>query len=85
VGITDEHIKALAFYKDSPLFDAKEKATILHAERLTRGPAAIRESTLEQLRPYFSEDQIVELTLVVCVANFTNRFNDGLQIEADIG
>jgi len=28
--------------------------------------------------------QIVELTLVVCM-NFTNRFNDGLLLEPDIG
>jgi len=37
------------------------------------------------LRKHFSEDQIVELTLVICAANFTNRFNDGLRVEPDLG
>jgi alkylhydroperoxidase family enzyme len=67
------------------LFDEKEKAALLYAERVTRGAAAIREGTLEDLRKYFSEDQIVELTLTICVANFTNRFNDALQVVPDLG
>ena len=58
---------------------------MLYAERVTRGAAAVRENTLEELRKYYSEDQIVELTLVICAANFTNRFNDALQVEPDLG
>lgn len=83
--MTDEHIRALTFYERSPVFDDKEKAVILHAERLTRGAAAVRDGSLQDLRRHFSEDQIVELTLVVCAANFTNRFNDGLRVEPDLG
>ncbi len=83
--MTDEHIRALTFYERSPVFDDKGKAVILHAERLTRGAAAVRDGSLQDLRRHFSEDQIVELTLVVCAANFTNRFNDGLRVEPDLG
>ncbi len=83
--MTEEQIKALPFYRTSKLFDEKDKATILYAERITRGAAAIRSGTLEELRKYYSEDQIVELTLVICVANLTNRFNDALQVEPDLG
>lgn len=78
-------MKALTFYERSNLFDAKDKAVILHAERLTRGASGMREPALTELRKHFSEDQIVELTLVVCMANFTNRFNDGLGLEPDLG
>jgi alkylhydroperoxidase family enzyme len=85
VGLTDEHVRALTFYQRSPLFDERDKAVILHAERLTRGAAAVRDGTLQELRRFLSEDQIVELTLVICVANFTNRFNDGLRLEPDLG
>ncbi|MFQ5663542.1 MAG: carboxymuconolactone decarboxylase family protein [Terriglobia bacterium] len=52
---------------------------------MTRGAAAMRERTLQELRKYYSEDEIVELTLVIAVANFTNRFNDALQVEPDLG
>jgi uncharacterized peroxidase-related enzyme len=84
-GVTEEQIKALAFFHRSPAFDAKEKAVILYAERVTRGASAIRPAALNELKQYFSDDQIVELTLAVSVANFTNRFNDALLNTPDIG
>ncbi len=84
-GVSDDQIKALAFFHRSPAFDAKEKAVILYAERVTRGASAIRPPALDELKQYFSDDQIVELTLAVCVANFTNRFNDALLNIPDIG
>jgi alkylhydroperoxidase family enzyme len=37
------------------------------------------------LRKYYDEGQIVELTLVICAANFTNRFNDALGNLPDLG
>jgi uncharacterized peroxidase-related enzyme len=85
IGITEEQIRALNFFQRSPLFDEKDKATLLYAERVTRGAAALREPALQDLKKYFTEDQIVELTLVTCVANFTNRFNDALLFPPDLG
>jgi alkylhydroperoxidase family enzyme len=75
----------MQFYERSSLFDEKEKATLLYAERVTRGAAAIRAGSLEELRKYYDEGQIVELTLVICAANFTNRFNDALRAVPDLG
>lgn len=83
--MSEEQIKALGFYQRSPAFDEKEKVTLLFAERITRGAAGLRERALQELRKHYSEDQIVELTLVIAVANLTNRFNDTLQIEPDLG
>jgi alkylhydroperoxidase family enzyme len=37
------------------------------------------------LRKYYDEGQIVELTLVISVANFANRFNDALRAVPDLG
>jgi len=84
-GVTEEQIKALAFFNRSAAFDAKEKAVILYAERVTRGASAIRLAALDELKQYFNDDQIVELTLAVSIANFTNRFNDALLNTPDIG
>jgi uncharacterized peroxidase-related enzyme len=84
-GVTEEQIKNLAFYQRSAAFDAKEKATLLYAERVTRGASGIREGAIHELKQHYSDDQIVELTLTICIANFTNRFNDALMINPDIG
>ena len=50
-----------------------------------RGASAIREKTLQELRKYFREDKFVELTLVICMGNLTNRFNEALKISPDLG
>lgn len=84
-GVTAEQVAALPFYTRSPLFDEKEKATILFADRVTRGASGIRGPQLEELRKFYDEGQIVELTLVICTANFTNRFNDALENIPDLG
>jgi uncharacterized peroxidase-related enzyme len=84
-GVTDQQIHDLAFFQRSKVFDEKEKAVLLWAERVTRGASAVRSAALGQLKAHFSEDQIVELTLTVSIANFTNRFNDALLTTPDIG
>jgi len=84
-GVTAEQVAALPFYQRSPLFDEKEKATILYADRVTRGAPGIRAPELQELSEFYDEGQIVELTLVICIANFTNRFNDAVENIPDLG
>lgn len=67
------------------MFDEKDKAVVLFAERVTRGASAIRDASFTELRKFFDDGQIVELTLVICAANFTNRFNDALRAVPDLG
>jgi alkylhydroperoxidase family enzyme len=85
VGVTDEQIAALTFYERSPLFDEREKAVIRFADQVTRAAATVRDADLQALRAFLSEAEIVELTLVIAVANFTNRMNDALRAEPDLG
>ena len=47
-GVTPEQIAALPFYLRSPFFDEKEKATILYADRVTRGASGIRAPQLQE-------------------------------------
>ncbi len=84
-GVTEDQIKALIFFRRSHAFDEKEKAVLLYAERVTRGASAIRAGALQELKQHFTDDQIVELTLTISIANFTNRFNDAMLTTPDIG
>ncbi len=45
----------------------------------------MRQNGIDELKKHYSEDQIVELNLAICLANFTNRFNDALLIRPDLG
>ena len=83
--MTEEQIKALRFYQRSEAFDEKERATIRFADIVTRGATAVDADVLEYVGKYYSEDEIVELTMVIALANLANRINDTLQIEPDMG
>ncbi len=84
-GVSERQIEDLRFYQSSPAYDEKERATIRFADLVTRGAAAVDASVLEWLGTYYDEAEIVELVLVIGLANLVNRFNDTLQIEPDLG
>lgn len=81
----EQQIEELRFYQTSDAYDEKERATIRFADLVTRGAAAIDASVLIWLGNYYSDSEIVELVMVIGLANLVNRFNDTLQIEPDLG
>lgn len=83
--MTEEQIKALRFYQRSEAFDEKEKITVRFADIVTRGATAVDADVLGYVGRYYSVDEIVELTLVIGLANLVNRINDTLKIEPDLG
>ena len=76
-GITEEEMRALQTEQDHG-FSAPERAVILYARELTQSAAA--DDSRGALQEHFNDEQIVEITLVAAMANFTNRFNNGLTI-----
>jgi uncharacterized peroxidase-related enzyme len=76
-GVTDDEMRALQAGDEKP-FAAAERAAISYARDLTRTATATE--SREALFAHFTPEQIVEITLVAAMANFTNRFNNGLQI-----
>lgn len=83
--MTEEQIQALRFYQRSEAFDEKEKITVRFADIVTRGATAVDADVLGYVGRYYSVDEIVELTLVIGLANLVNRINDTLKIEPDLG
>jgi uncharacterized peroxidase-related enzyme len=76
-GITEEEIIALETGNDE-VFAPAERAALAYARELTR--TAHAEVTREDLRAHFTDEQVVEITLVIGISNLTNRFNNGLGI-----
>ena len=81
-GVTDEEIQALQTEQDH-LFEGPERAAILYARELTQ--TADGKDSRDGLHEHFTSEQIVEITLTAAMANFTNRFNNGLEILPDAG
>lgn len=79
-GVTDEEIHALAT-EQYQSFSEPERAAIQYARELTETATAVDAG--ETLFRFFNDEQIVEITLVTAMANFTNRFNNGLKVQPE--
>jgi uncharacterized peroxidase-related enzyme len=64
-------------------FSEKEEAALDFAEKLTRDPRSIADGDLQSLKPHFSEGEIVDLDLLIGLANLTNRFTDPLGADVE--
>ncbi len=62
-------------------FTDKEKAALALADKITLSPSSVRESDIETLRSFFSDGEIVEITVTIALANLTNRITGPLGIE----
>lgn len=69
---------------DSDLLSDREKAAVLWAEHVTLNTARSREDVYEQVRPLFTDAEIVEITLMSCFFNLFNRFVDSLHVPIEI-
>lgn len=74
-GISDAEMQSIQSEQDAGFSDA-ETAAIRYARELTR--TADAGHSREALLGHFNDEQVVEITLVAAMANFTNRFNNGL-------
>ena len=79
-GITAEEMQAIQTEQDHG-FSQPERAAIQYARELTR--TADAGDTRAALLEHFDDEQVVEITLVAAMANFTNRFNNGLGIKPE--
>ena len=54
---------------------------INYADLVTRGAPGVSETVLDALGKHFSSDEIVEMTFMISLANFNNRFVEALRID----
>ncbi|MFC6964207.1 carboxymuconolactone decarboxylase family protein [Halocatena marina] len=77
-----EKFNALAEYQTSPLFTERERAALAYAEEITR-QKTVSDATFEELRTHFNDREIVEITVLNAMQNFTTLINIPLEIESD--
>jgi uncharacterized peroxidase-related enzyme len=64
-------------------FSPNEQAALQFAEKLTRSPQSIDDADIAALKQHFSDDQVVDLDLLIGLANLTNRLTDPLGAEVE--
>jgi len=77
-----DKIKKLPRYREDPAFTAAERAALAYVEEVSQTKTA-SDATFEELRRHFSDQQIVEITLLNAFENFYNLVNRPLGIESD--
>jgi uncharacterized peroxidase-related enzyme len=82
IGLNNEDWKAVKSGDLSRFADA-ERVALSYAEKLTRTPEAITNDDADELELHFSGPQIVDLHLLVGLANLTNRFTAPLGLELE--
>jgi alkylhydroperoxidase family enzyme len=84
-GLTEEQIAAVIddSYLESPLFDDKQRTAIRWAEAVTKFEAADDDELFARMQEHFSDEQIVELTVLCGMWNFSNRLTEALHVELE--
>jgi 4-carboxymuconolactone decarboxylase len=80
--VPKEKFDALANAAGNSLFSDLERLVIRYAEEMTR-KVQVDGALVETLKGHLSPEALVQLTLSVAAANFTNRFNEALGTELE--
>ena len=81
-GLTLEQMKALK-QGDYSGFSAPEQVALRYAEKLTRTPDGATDTDFTELKKYFSDEQIVDLHMLIGLVNLTNRVTGPLALEVE--
>jgi alkylhydroperoxidase family enzyme len=80
LGIPESKLLDLADWRASGLFDSRERVALEYADAMTLtglGPGA---DLFTRLQGLFTDDEIVELTMLIAWENASSKFNRALRI-----
>jgi 4-carboxymuconolactone decarboxylase len=80
--VSREKFENLPAAATSPLFSELERLVIRYAEEMT-DTVQVDPALVEALRARLAPEGLVQLTLSIAAANFTNRFNEALGVELE--
>jgi AhpD family alkylhydroperoxidase len=75
-GETEPRAFALSVWRETPFYSDRERAALAWAEAVTSlGDGHVGDAVFEEARRFFSEGELVELTLAVATINAWNRMS----------
>jgi AhpD family alkylhydroperoxidase len=72
-GESHQRMHALAAWRETPFFTARERAALAYAEAATTLDHAAIDAAIDAAKAHFTEDELVQLVWVVAVINTWNR------------
>ena len=75
-GETEQRIYMLPAWRETPLYTDRERAALAWAESITLlGEDRVSDEVFEQAREEFTDEELIDLTLVITTVNSWNRLN----------
>jgi len=75
-GESEQRLHTLAAWREAPFFDERERAALEWTEAVTLvADTHVPDEVYERVRPHFSEEELIDLTLAVTQINVWNRLN----------
>jgi AhpD family alkylhydroperoxidase len=79
-GETEQRLYLLDAWRETPFYTDRERAALLWTEAVTDiARDRVPDEVYEAVRPWFSEAELVDLTMAVVAINSWNRFNVALR------
>jgi alkylhydroperoxidase AhpD family core domain len=80
LGESPQRLNTLVVWRESPFFDEREKAALAWAESLTLiSETHAGETEYQTILKFFTDQEVVELSLAISLANFWNRMAGGFR------
>lgn len=75
-GESEQRLNTLAAWRETPFFDERERAALDWTEAVTRvAEGHVADEVYERVKPHFSEQELIDLTLAIANINTWNRLN----------
>ena len=81
-GLSTSHVHEV---ESGWALDARRKAALPFARKLTRTPEQIVQADVDALRKVFSEPEVVQLVFAICHFNTMNRLADAFGVPLEAG
>jgi AhpD family alkylhydroperoxidase len=84
-GLSDQWIILMSAWKESPIYDAKERALLGWVDAVTNlAKTGAPDDAYEALKAHFSEEDMTKLTVAIGVINIWNRLAVGFRSQHPI-
>lgn len=77
---SEEKVANLHQWRESSVFDEKEKTVLEYVEAVTYTDGQITDELMSRLKQFYSEDSLVELTGLIAFQNLSSKFNAALDV-----
>ncbi|MEH6626203.1 MAG: carboxymuconolactone decarboxylase family protein [Motiliproteus sp.] len=79
---SEEKAELLHDWRESSFFDAQERAVLEYTEAITYSDREVNHQMVMDLKQYYDDDELVELTGLIAFQNLSSKFNSALDVPA---